>query len=778
MPIVFNVPSSPFANGETDLSIALAQTSSTLPAGVYTGTLDFSLRAPFSANPQIFNLQLKLFVRRTTSLTASPSVSSAAQGTSIDLSAILENEASPTGSIKFYRIFNALGLPTGEETVAAANLGPGSDRVKLAVNNLPLGTNTYIASYSGDAVNLESESAPFTVTITPRIIGNPSSITFNVSSSVRPPNQTIALTGLGASPVVEYPGCAWVVAGLNGSNLVVRLGDPAFTLGVGTYTCSLLVRDALTNQGLGSTLIPVTLNVQTSLSAQPGSISQFGNAPVSADLTLSTSGNVGIPFTLRSPQRWIVAEPLLSSNTPSTVRVYIDPASLPTGVSTGQLIVSSALAPDLVIPVSYNKVNPTVVTSIPVGRTVTVDGTNVTTPASFVWQPGSSHSIGASSPQLNNGTRYKLTGWQGIPSQPFNYTALANGATLTANFDVDYLLTTDVAPTSSGSIARNINPADGYYSPGTTVQLTANPATNFSFNGWLGALSGSNPVGSVTMNGPRSVVANFSQIQPVQVMISSAAPGATVTVDGTTYTLPTNLLWVPGRSYQIAPANFIGGSTGTQFFFANWSNGGAFSQTIVAPTTPLSLVVNYRRQFLLAASASPQLAGSVSGGGWYDEGATVNVEATAASGFLFSNFSGDITGSTNPGSVIMRSPRTVVANFAPAGLPVISVLTGSPRIDGPGAGQRVVPIVLRNTGVGIGRNVRITGVSGISVLSGTGAVALVNPTPIAIGDLNPSSSATANLLFNWPASAQRVRMTINYALDNGTPGSMALTILR
>jgi hypothetical protein len=700
------------------------------------------------------------------------------QGANLDLTAILRNVNSPTGTIKFYRILDSNGVPTGQETVAAADLVGGADRVKPSVNNLPLGRNTYIAMYSGDGSHLEAESDPFAITITPRIVASPATITFNRTGGSPPPNQTIALSNLGASPVVEYPGCPWIVAAIQGSNLVARVGDPGLALGVGSYTCNLLVRDALTNQGLGSTVVVARLNVQTSLSAQPSSISQFGNTTVSVNVNVSASSGGSVPISVTSPQNWILLEPLPSNGTPLTVRVVIDPSSLPVGVSNGQVIVASALAPNLVIPVSYNKVNPTVVTSIPVGRTVTVDGTNVKTPASFVWQPGSSHSIGASTPQLNNGTRYKLTGWQGFPSQPFNYSAQASGATLTANFDVDYLLSTDVAPTNSGSITRNINSADSYYPPGTTVQLTASPATNFSFNGWLGALSGSNPVGSVTMNGPRSVVANFSQIQPVQVTISSAAPGATVTVDGTTYTLPTNLLWVPGRSYQIVPANFIGSTTGTQFFFANWSNGGAFSKSIVAPTTPLSLVVNYRRQFLLAASASPQLAGSVSGGGWYDEGTTVNVEATAASGFLFSNFSGDITGSTNPGSVIMRSPRTVVANFAPAGSPSITLLTGAPRIDGPAAGQRVVPIVLRNIGVGIGRNVRITGVSGISVLSGTGAVALLSPTPIAIGDLNPSASATANLLFSWPASAQRIRMTINYALDNGTPGSMALTILR
>src|SRR4029434_9859257 len=50
-------------------------------------------------------------------------------------------------------------------------------------------------------------------------------------------------------------------------------------------------------------------------------------------------------------------------------------------------------------------------------------------------------------------------------------------------------------------------------------------------------------------------------------------------------------------------------------------------------------------------------------GGYFNAGESVPVTATAASGYLFAGFSGDLTGSTNPQSITMDAPHSVVANF-------------------------------------------------------------------------------------------------------------------
>ena len=49
--------------------------------------------------------------------------------------------------------------------------------------------------------------------------------------------------------------------------------------------------------------------------------------------------------------------------------------------------------------------------------------------------------------------------------------------------------------------------------------------------------------------------------------------------------------------------------------------------------------------------------------GFYNEGATVQLTATAANGFTFSGFQGAMTGSANPQSIAMNAPKAVTAGF-------------------------------------------------------------------------------------------------------------------
>jgi hypothetical protein len=59
--------------------------------------------------------------------------------------------------------------------------------------------------------------------------------------------------------------------------------------------------------------------------------------------------------------------------------------------------------------------------------------------------------------------------------------------------------------------------------------------------------------------------------------------------------------------------------------------------------------------------------GTVSGAGGYDVNSSATLTATAAQGYVFSHWTGDAVGSTNPLSVSMDSSKTVKAHFIPAG---------------------------------------------------------------------------------------------------------------
>jgi uncharacterized protein (TIGR03437 family) len=149
------------------------------------------------------------------------------------------------------------------------------------------------------------------------------------------------------------------------------------------------------------------------------------------------------------------------------------------------------------------------VTTNPAGRTIVVDGANLTAPQTFNWTPGSSHTLGAPSPQ-GSGARYLYSNWSDGGAQTHTVTAPNTSTTYTANYTLQYLLTTQASPTAGGKVTANPDSPDGYYSNGTTVQLTAAGNCGYQFANFGGDLTGATNPQSLVMNTPRSVTANFT----------------------------------------------------------------------------------------------------------------------------------------------------------------------------------------------------------------------------------------------------------------------------
>jgi uncharacterized repeat protein (TIGR02543 family) len=105
-------------------------------------------------------------------------------------------------------------------------------------------------------------------------------------------------------------------------------------------------------------------------------------------------------------------------------------------------------------------------------------------------------------------TGWSFSGWTGDltgSTNPANITISGN-MSVTAIFTQDvYTLTTNVV--GSGSVTRNNT---GPYHYGDVVQLTAVPATGWSFLAWSGDLSGSVNPTTITINGNKSVTATFA----------------------------------------------------------------------------------------------------------------------------------------------------------------------------------------------------------------------------------------------------------------------------
>ncbi|UII25637.1 cellulase family glycosylhydrolase [Fulvivirga maritima] len=70
-----------------------------------------------------------------------------------------------------------------------------------------------------------------------------------------------------------------------------------------------------------------------------------------------------------------------------------------------------------------------------------------------------------------------------------------------------------ISTSTIGSGTITLSPAGGNYTAGTSVTITANPATGWSFDNWSGGLSGSTNPTSVTVNANMNITANFSENQ-------------------------------------------------------------------------------------------------------------------------------------------------------------------------------------------------------------------------------------------------------------------------
>ncbi|MFC1502625.1 T9SS type A sorting domain-containing protein [bacterium] len=123
-------------------------------------------------------------------------------------------------------------------------------------------------------------------------------------------------------------------------------------------------------------------------------------------------------------------------------------------------------------------------------------------------------------------------------------------------------------------------------------------------------------------------------------------------------------------SFGVTP--LVSSEPGIQHVFKNWTGtgAGAYAGTNPNPTVvmnnPISQMASWETQVTFTPTVSPVDGGTILPvGGWYQEGIPIEVEARPASeaGYVFLEWSGDLTGSGNPVMLMMDGPKTVTAYF-------------------------------------------------------------------------------------------------------------------
>ncbi|MBW8888274.1 MAG: S8 family serine peptidase [Fibrobacteres bacterium] len=138
--------------------------------------------------------------------------------------------------------------------------------------------------------------------------------------------------------------------------------------------------------------------------------------------------------------------------------------------------------------------------------------------------------------------------------------------------------------------------------------------------------------------------------------------GASSDPDG--YPQPLAYVWaqISGPAVALANANSVLASftptvPGTYVFRLTVADGSAASYDDIVITVPVV--------YTLTTVASPAAGGSISGGGVYFPSDNSSLVATPAAGYVFTNWTGDLTGTTNPTYLVMTGDKTVTAVFNP-----------------------------------------------------------------------------------------------------------------
>jgi uncharacterized repeat protein (TIGR02543 family) len=180
-----------------------------------------------------------------------------------------------------------------------------------------------------------------------------------------------------------------------------------------------------------------------------------------------------------------------------------------------------------------------------------------------------------------------------------------------------YTLSVSNNPSSGGAVTNS--PSGTSFTAGTAVTLSATPAAGYTFTGWSGSLSGTtNPV-TITMDGNKTITANYTQQPASQYSLTVSTTGS--------------------GTVSLNPA-----------------------------------------------------------GGVYNAGTVVTLTASPSAGYVFSGWSGGLSGTVNPATITMDANKSVTATFTQSsgggGTPDFSMIGYATLNGGTTGGQGGTSVVI------------------------------------------------------------------------------------
>jgi len=244
----------------------------------------------------------------------------------------------------------------------------------------------------------------------------------------------------------------------------------------------------------------------------------------------------------------------------------------------------------------------------------------------------------------------------------------------------------------------------GYWPAGVTVSfLPTKGVPNFnsimSINVGLTTTPGTYPIDIIVFTGQPGQPSYSEKARTAFTLTVTGIPPATVSititsnpvtgagfvkVDGAAITTPATFTWTVGSTHTLEALSPVAGPTGTRYVWTSWSDGGTQTHTYIVPSSSETVAANYKTQYCLTVRTSglgtyttnvyngTTILGTATDAapytGWFEEGCLIllNVDSSIVGGskrFVFTQWSGDATGTSRPVSLTMNSPKDVTAGY-------------------------------------------------------------------------------------------------------------------
>jgi len=265
---------------------------------------------------------------------------------------------------------------------------------------------------------------------------------------------------------------------------------------------------------------------------------------------------------------------------------------------------------------------------------------------------------------------WSFSAWSGGVSGSVNPASVTidGSKVVTATFTKDqYTLTVNVVGAGC-SVTKS--PDQATYTYGTSVQLTPMAASGWSFSGWSGDLTGSAVPGTISMTGSKVVTATFTQ-DAYALTVSTVGSGSVGKI-------PDQASYHYGDVVQLTASPTAGWS------FQSWSGAltGSANPADLTITGDMSVTATFTQNtYTLTVTNSGSGSVNLDNNGPYHYGDTVQLTAVPAIGWSFSVWSGDLSGSVNPTTILVDGNKAVTATFTQNTYTLYTSVDGSGSID-------------------------------------------------------------------------------------------------